>query len=125
MSLNDSAAEQMCGIAEVPVILCDEWTPAQVKAFRVVVDRSVSWAAWDDELFEEFYGKGWRSSVRLLIGSYILFVAVAFALIVLQDRPWAKRNPRSSRSRRPSRTKGAFTFRTYQQVRVDTSKTSW
>src|SRR5271157_4712974 len=37
-------------IAEVPVILCDEWTPAQVKAFRLMVNRSVTWAAWDDEL---------------------------------------------------------------------------
>jgi sigma-B regulation protein RsbU (phosphoserine phosphatase) len=38
-------------------------------------------------LFEEFYGRGWRSSVRWLLGSYILFAAVAFAVIVLQDRP--------------------------------------
>lgn len=37
-------------IAEVPVILCDEWTPAQVKAFRLMVNRSVTWADWDDEL---------------------------------------------------------------------------
>jgi DNA modification methylase len=37
-------------ITEVPVILCDEWTPAQVKAFRLMVNRSVEWAAWDDEL---------------------------------------------------------------------------
>src|SRR5208283_2877933 len=34
----------------IPVILCDEWTPAQVKAFRLMVNRSVSWAAWDLEL---------------------------------------------------------------------------
>src|SRR5205814_7422091 len=26
------------GIPEVPVILCDEWTPAQVKAFRLMVN---------------------------------------------------------------------------------------
>jgi sigma-B regulation protein RsbU (phosphoserine phosphatase) len=38
-------------------------------------------------LFEEFYGKGWRSSVRWLIGSYIVFAAAAFAIIVLKDRP--------------------------------------
>src|ERR1700693_5564126 len=38
-------------------------------------------------LFEEFYGKGWRSSVRWLIGSYVVSAAVAFALMVLQDRP--------------------------------------
>jgi DNA modification methylase len=37
-------------ITEVPVILCDEWTPAQVKAFRLMVNRSVTWASWDDEL---------------------------------------------------------------------------
>jgi DNA modification methylase len=37
-------------IEEIPVILCDEWTPAQVKAFRLMVNRSVNWASWDDEL---------------------------------------------------------------------------
>jgi len=34
----------------IPVILCDEWTEAQVKAFRLMVNRSVTWADWDDEL---------------------------------------------------------------------------
>jgi DNA modification methylase len=34
----------------IPVILCDEWTEAQVKAFRLLVNRSVTWAEWDDEL---------------------------------------------------------------------------
>ncbi|MGA2145972.1 MAG: DNA methyltransferase [Bryobacteraceae bacterium] len=43
------AARQL-GMAEVPVILCDEWTPAQVKAFRLMVNRSVTWADWDEEL---------------------------------------------------------------------------
>ena len=43
------AARQL-GVAEVPVILCDEWTPAQVKAFRLMVNRSVTWADWDEEL---------------------------------------------------------------------------
>src|ERR1700676_1712274 len=38
------------GIVEIPVILCDEWTPAQVKAFRLMVNRSVTWADWDEEL---------------------------------------------------------------------------
>ena len=37
-------------ITEVPVILCDEWSAAQVKAFRLMVNRSVTWASWDDEL---------------------------------------------------------------------------
>jgi DNA modification methylase len=34
----------------IPVILCDEWTPAQVRAFRLMVNRSVTWAEWDEEL---------------------------------------------------------------------------
>jgi DNA modification methylase len=43
-------AARKLGITEVPVILCDEWTPAQVRAFRLMVNRSVTWAAWDEEL---------------------------------------------------------------------------
>jgi DNA methylase/ParB-like nuclease domain len=35
---------------EVPVILCDEWSEAQVKAFRLLVNRSANWAIWDDQL---------------------------------------------------------------------------
>jgi hypothetical protein len=43
-------AARKLGISEIPVILCDEWTPAQVKAFRLMVNRSVTWAGWDEEL---------------------------------------------------------------------------
>jgi hypothetical protein len=43
-------AARKLGITEIPVILCDEWTPAQVKAFRLMVNRSVTWADWDEEL---------------------------------------------------------------------------
>lgn len=38
------------GLTEVPVILCDEWTETQVKAFRLMVNRSASWAEWDTQL---------------------------------------------------------------------------
>ena len=34
----------------IPDLLCDEWSPAQVKAFRLMVNRSVSWADWNEEL---------------------------------------------------------------------------
>jgi ParB-like chromosome segregation protein Spo0J len=34
----------------IPVILCDDWSDAQVRAFRLMVNRSVAWAAWDEEL---------------------------------------------------------------------------
>jgi DNA modification methylase/ParB-like chromosome segregation protein Spo0J len=37
-------------VTGIPVILCDEWTSAQVKAFRLMVNRSVTWAGWDEEL---------------------------------------------------------------------------
>jgi DNA modification methylase len=43
-------AARKLGIAEIPVILWDEWSPAQVKAFRLMVNRSASWAEWDEEL---------------------------------------------------------------------------
>jgi DNA modification methylase len=43
-------AARKLNISEVPVILCDEWSPAQVKAFRLMVNRSVTWADWDEEL---------------------------------------------------------------------------
>src|SRR5271169_1190441 len=46
-------AARKLGIAEIPVILCDEWTPAQVKAFRLMVNRSVEWAEWDEELLSQ------------------------------------------------------------------------
>lgn len=34
-------AARKLGLTAVPVILCDEWTEAQVKAFRLMVNRSV------------------------------------------------------------------------------------
>src|ERR1700720_4443345 len=34
----------------IPVILCDEWRDAQVKAFGLMVNPLVTWADWDDEL---------------------------------------------------------------------------
>jgi hypothetical protein len=37
-------------VTAIPVILCDEWSDAQVRAFRLMVNRSVTWAAWDEEL---------------------------------------------------------------------------
>src|SRR5260370_11577068 len=35
------------GLTEVPVILCDDWTDAQVQGFRLLVNRSASWADFD------------------------------------------------------------------------------
>ena len=50
MAICVSKRREKLGITEVPVILCDEWTEAQVKAFRLMVNRSVTWADWDEEL---------------------------------------------------------------------------
>ena len=43
-------AAHKLSLPEVPVLLCDEWTEAQVKAFRLLVNRSANWADWDSEL---------------------------------------------------------------------------
>jgi ParB-like chromosome segregation protein Spo0J len=37
-------------VSAIPVILCDDWTPEQVKAFRLLVNQSANWADWDEEL---------------------------------------------------------------------------
>ena len=46
-------AARKLGLTQVPVILCDEWTPEQVKAFRILVNRSATWADWDEELLAQ------------------------------------------------------------------------
>lgn len=52
LRLKGAIAESM---TEVPVIPCDGWTDAQVKAFRLMANRSVAWADWDlDALALEF-----------------------------------------------------------------------
>ena len=38
-------------------------------------------------LFQDFYGKGWRASVRWLIWAYVVFATIAFTSIVIQSRP--------------------------------------
>jgi DNA modification methylase len=43
-------AARKLGLIEIPVILCDEWTPVQVRAFRLMVNRSATWADWDEDL---------------------------------------------------------------------------
>src|SRR5579884_1283750 len=43
-------AARKLGLDLVPVICCDEWTAEQVQAFRLLVNRSATWADWDEEL---------------------------------------------------------------------------
>jgi DNA modification methylase len=40
-------AAQKLGFTEVPVIVCDDWTPEQIRAFRLIANRSATWAEWD------------------------------------------------------------------------------
>lgn len=43
-------AARKLGLATVPVALADGLTDAQIKAFRLLANKSVSWAEWDEEL---------------------------------------------------------------------------
>jgi len=43
-------AAKKLGIETVPVMLCDDMTDAQIKAFRISVNRVAEFAEWDDEL---------------------------------------------------------------------------
>ena len=59
---NDKAVDRMrASIKEfgfsVPVVLCDNWTDAQVKAFRLLANRSVNWADWDMEALALEFGE--------------------------------------------------------------------
>ncbi|MDO8716394.1 MAG: ParB N-terminal domain-containing protein [Dehalococcoidales bacterium] len=47
--LRIKAARQL-GMTELPCVLGDGMSDAQVRAFRLLCNRSVSWAEWDDEL---------------------------------------------------------------------------
>ena len=43
-------AAKKLGIETVPVMLCDDMTDAQIKAFRISVNRVAEFAEWDDEM---------------------------------------------------------------------------
>ena len=42
----------LLGLDTVPVILADDLTDTQIKAFRLLANRSATWAEWDDELLQ-------------------------------------------------------------------------
>lgn len=43
-------AAKAIGLSEIPVAINKTWTEAQVKAFRISVNKSAEWADWDFEL---------------------------------------------------------------------------
>jgi DNA modification methylase len=43
-------AAQHLGLETVPVVLADDLTPMQIKAFRILANRSATWADWDEDL---------------------------------------------------------------------------
>lgn len=45
-------AAQKLGLKEVPVALADELTEAQVKAFRLLANKSANWAEWETDLLK-------------------------------------------------------------------------
>jgi ParB-like chromosome segregation protein Spo0J len=47
-------AARKLGLTEVPVALADELTDAQIKAFRLIANRSATWAEWETS--------SWRSN---------------------------------------------------------------
>ena len=50
-------AAKKLGLAEVPVVLADDLTDAQVKAFRISVNRMAELADWDNELLALEFGE--------------------------------------------------------------------
>lgn len=59
------------------------------QSFWPFVGRLVDFAAIVPALllFEDFYGKGWRSSLRWVMWAYVVFATIAFSDIVVRRRP--------------------------------------
>lgn len=45
-------AARKLNLEEVPVVIADDLTDAQIKAFRLVANQSANWAEWDEELLK-------------------------------------------------------------------------
>jgi DNA modification methylase len=45
-------AAKKLGMTEVPVVIADDLTETQIKAFRLIANQSANWAEWDDELLK-------------------------------------------------------------------------
>jgi ParB-like chromosome segregation protein Spo0J len=43
-------AARKLGMEQVPVALADDLTEPQIKAFRLLANKSANWASWDDDL---------------------------------------------------------------------------
>lgn len=50
-------AAKKLGMEEIPVVLADELSEAQVKAFRLLANRSANWADWDNELLAQEFAE--------------------------------------------------------------------
>ena len=69
LRLKVAIAEKM---REVPVVPCDGWTEAQVKAFRLLVNRSVNWAESDlDALANLRFNLAISRQQRSIIGFFL------------------------------------------------------
>lgn len=45
-------AGRKLGLKEVPVVIADDLTDAQIKAFRLLANQSANWAEWDEDLLK-------------------------------------------------------------------------
>jgi DNA modification methylase len=45
-------AAKKLGLEKVPVVFADDLSDAQVKAFRLLANKSANWASWDDDLLK-------------------------------------------------------------------------
>jgi DNA modification methylase len=45
-------AAKKLGMTEVPIVIADDLTDTQIKAFRLIANQSANWADWDEELLK-------------------------------------------------------------------------
>ena len=58
------------GMTTVPVIPADDMTEGQIRAFRILINRSATWAEWDDELLLQELSKLCADDVDLTLTGF-------------------------------------------------------
>ncbi len=115
-------AARKLGITDIPVILCDEWTPAQVQAFRLMVNRSATWADWDDDLLAIGLLDLKTSDFDLALTG---FDSKEIDDLVLKDSPRRMQRRRCPVNRLPRSAICGFVVRTGYSVATQQMRRSW
>ncbi len=81
-------AARLLGLEKIPIMLADDLTDEQIKAFRISVNRMAELAGWDEDLL--------RAELKYLQGTEFDLNLLGFDLSEIQDLTEASFNPNYS-----------------------------